>query len=996
MFTALQAQEIVKGVVRDDMGDPLPGAYIESESGQSAETDVNGKYTITAKQGEKLTFSYIGKKDLTKKVIGNTLNVKLIGQANLIGETVVVGYQSKNKRDINSAISTINADELHSLTPSTSIDNILQGKASGVDVTALNGKPGNTATVKIRGALSLNVEGGVDRSAPLYVVDGMYVNGVDLNQLNPNDIANVSVLKDASSAAIYGSRGANGVVIITTKKGKKGKTRFSISSRLGTAEKIKDPFKLMNASQKIQYENELSQIINNKPAYDEEEVKKLIAYNHDWRDDILKKASIQSQSFSASGGTEKSTYYYSLGYDKNTGIVESLDGFERITAKLSNSVNLTDKFSVNVDLTGSYSTSDEPRDRFNVQNPFFAAYTYNPYTPVFKRDEKGQIVKDSDGQPSYSMTKQGFPILEALKNNTEERRHFRLLGTVGLSYNLLKNLSFTTRYAGNYDRYQRENYMKPGSVLDTYVGDKKAPGSKTDRGHDNFSYNWYNGMAYKKSFDKHHFDALVFSEFFKENYYYTSFSSKGFASPKLITQDVSSEPTGASSSRSKYTLFSIAGTFSYDYMKKYFLTASLRRDGSSRFGKDQRYGNFWSSSLAWNIARENFLQSANFLDDLKLRLSYGTLGNTNLPDYAAQGYYTFYSYSGASAAYPHEQRVGNPSLTWEKQKSFNTGLEYNLFKNRLTGVVDYFINTRSDFLFDSNLSYEAAGYHTSQYINAGEMETNGLELQLSADLIRNEHFKWTLGANISFLNYNINELPKGTKGQIVVDGDNIIKTGEEPFTYYLVRYAGVDPETGDALYLDKKGKKTNKYSADDKVVLSGKSPLPDYYGGLNTNFDYKGFYLNADFSFKHGNYIYNNVAAKLLQDGMKPNENQRVDALNYWKKKGDTGVLPRLNSDSSQTSDRFLQDGSYIRFRNLTLGYNFPAKMIRKTGLTGLSIFIQMQNLYTWTDFEGDPEVSIGSGESQIGGGLNFIPGSYSAFSYPATKSWTFGIDLTF
>ncbi len=570
------------------------------------------------------------------------------------------------------------------------------------------------------------------------------------------------------------------------------------------------------------------------------------------------------------------------------------------------------------------------------------------------------------------------------------------MGTVGLSYELLKNLSFTTRYAGNYNRYQRESYTKPGSVLDTYVGDKKAPGSKRDNGYDNFSYNYYNGIAYKNSFDEHHFDALVFSEFFKQNYYSTYLSSKGFASPKLTTQDVSSAPTGASSSRSKYTLFSIAGTFSYDYMKKYFLTASLRRDGSSRFGKDQRYGNFWSSSLAWNIARENFLQSANFLDDLKLRISYGTLGNSNLPNYAAQGYYTFYSYGGSSAAYPHDQRVANPGLAWEKQKSFDTGLEYNLFKNRLTGVVDYFINTRSNFLFDNTLSYEVAGANTSQYINAGELETNGLEIELSADLIRNEHFKWTLGANISFLNYNINELPEDAKGQIVVDGSNILKTGEEPFTHYLVRYAGVNSKSGKALYLDKDGKKTNTYSADDKVVLSGKSPLPDYYGGLSTNFDYRGFYLNADFSFKHGNYIYNNVAANLLQDGMSSNQNQRVDALNYWKKKGDTGVLPQLHSDSSQESDRFLQDGSYIRFRNLTLGYNFPAKMIRKTGLTGISIFIQMQNLYTWTDFEGDPEVSVGSGDSQLGAGQNFIPGSYSAFSYPTTKSWTFGIDLTF
>lgn len=978
------AQIQVSGVVKDDAGEPLPGAYVESESGESVETDIDGKYTITANQGEKLTFSFIGMNDIVQTVSGNSLNVTL-GQddGTKIEETVVVGYQTKSKDKITSAVSTVTSEELSNMVPSTSIDNMLQGRAAGVDATSLNGKPGSTATVRIRGAVSLNVTGG-DKSSPLYVIDGAYLSEEDMNALNPNDIESISVLKDAAAAAIYGSRGANGVVIVTTKKGRKNqKASFSVTSRWGTSEKIDDPFDMMNTDQKLQYEMELGR------SYSNDQLNLLKSYDHNWQDDILKKSIIQSHIVSVSGGTERSSYYYSLGYDKNTGIIQKLDGYERISAKISNNVDLSDRLRIGFDLNGSYSESQEPRDRNNVQNPFRAMYDYNPYEPVYNRDNTGNLILDADGNPTYNYTHTGFPILEALENNPEEERNLRLIGNVSLSYDLTKDLTFTTRYSATYDRYQREYLMKPGSVLDIYVGDPAAPGSKTDNSRDDYEYTFYNGLNYRKTLGNHNFDALIFGEFTQGKFYRTRVSSKGIPDGLSLQGLV---PTAAFSERERFSLFSLAGVLSYDYMDKYILSASIRRDGASRFGKDNQYGDYWSASAAWNMAKENFFESVEFVDNLKLRVSYGTLGSWDIPNYAAQEYYSFLNYDGSSSAIINDNRIKNTELTWEKQKTFDLGLEYGILNNRVRGAIDYFVNTRSGFLFDFPYTTESGDF--TKYLNAGEMETNGLEFELSADIIKTRDFKWTLGGNISFLDYEINNLDDFD--ETIISEIMILKPGEEPFTYYLPKYAGVDPANGDALYYDLEGNITNQFSSGNATTLSGKSPLPDYYGGFRTSFDYKGFNLSADFSFKHGNYIYNYMALDMLSDGNRSYANQRVDALNYWKNPGDTNVLPKPNNNSNQATDRFLQDGSYMRFRNLTFGYTFPKDLISKAGLSKFRVYVQGQNLYTWTDYEGDPEVSVGAGESQLGTTQQFVPGSFSLYSYPATKTWMFGIDLTF
>jgi len=986
-----QTKQISGMVTSADDGMGIPGVSVVIKGTTSGtSTDIDGKYTLNAQSSDILLFSFVGM--VSQEIaVGNKTVINVTMEAESIGmdEVVVVGYSSKSKDELASAVSTITSEQLSGLTPTTSVDNMLQGKAAGVDATALNGKPGTTATVKVRGAVSLNTKGG-DKSQPLYVVDGIFLDGDDLGSINPNDIATMSVLKDASAAAIYGSRGANGVVLITTKTGKLNQApRISFSARVGYGNKIDDPYDMMNAEQKIQYEESLVQYGKGQTWSDTDKAFALIN-DHDWQDDILKTAKIQSYNLSAAGGSETSTYYMSLGYDENTGIVDGLDGYERISGRLNYTTQMTKKLKVGTNMAVSYSTSAEPRDRNNVQNPFSAMYSYSPYETVYSRDDDNAVVLDDNGDPVYNGTHQGFQILEAIKNNPEEERNIRTIAGINLDYEISENISFRTKVSGTYDRYQREAYTQPGSILDGYVGDPEAPGSKRDNGSDTFEYTWLNQLSFNKEFGDHKVDGLIFTEFTKNKWHSYTLQSKGYASSLLTTQDNSAEATDASTSREDFSIFSIAGAANYSYQGKYLASVSIRRDGASRFGEDEKYGIFWSGSLAWNIAKEDFF-NLEFVDHLKPRVSYGTLGSWDIPNYASQGYYGFDSYGGESAAVPNTN-IGNKALTWEEQSTFDFGIEYSLFNGRVNGVMDYFINTRTKFLFENPLPYEGGSY--TQFTNAGKMQTKGFEFEISGDVIKIQDFTWNLGLNMTFLDYEVKKL--NGQEQIIVDGNNVLKEGETPFTFYMPRYAGVDPATGDALYYDKDNNITNVFSSGNSVVIEGKSPLADMYGGLRTTFSYKGIDLSADFSFKHGNYVYNYQTYYQLSDGDNWSDNQRVDANNYWKNPGDTNVLPRPNNNTNQVTDRFLQDGSYIRFRNLTLGYTLPINIVEKLNLNKVRFYIQAQNLHTWTNFEGDPEVSVGSGENQLGETQDFIPGAFALYSYPATESIMFGVDIKF
>ncbi|MCK5907978.1 MAG: SusC/RagA family TonB-linked outer membrane protein, partial [Flavobacteriales bacterium] len=576
-----------------------------------------------------------------------------------------------------------------------------QGQSSGVQVTAVNGSPGATAYVKIRGTGSINAG-----NEPLFVIDGVPSDAVAYSRLNPNDIERMDVLKDAAAASIYGSRGSNGVVVITTKRGKAGQPKISYSFMYGVKKKTDDQFDMMNAEQKLQYEYDFghtNQYISKYMGdngygnmYDipQNELDALwdvlIGQSHDWQETLLRPATVQSHEISLSGGAEKLSYYFSTSIYEEDGISYG-SNFNRITSRLNLDYQATDWFKIGNTMSVGYTEEEVLRDRYNVQNPFNAMYSYNPYEPEY----------NADG--SYNKTHQGFSISEAIEKNPETQMYLNFQGTVFGEFKPMDNLRFKTQLGLNVLNKQREVYVMPGSILDEYVGDPAAPGSKTDNGYYRYTTVWTNTASYLWEVgEDHSFNALAGTEATQELYSSYTLSSKGMPSDKLTTQDNASEATNASTSKSDWALFSIFGSLSYSYQGKYNIEGSVRRDGSSRFGDNNKYGVFWATSAAWNIHEESFMEDSDFMNVLKLRASFGTSGNMNIFDYASLGLYQFGSYDDKSTMLATQ--IANPDLTWEKNQNWSIGLDYAMLNHRLKGSVDYYQRRTYDLLLARPLS----------------------------------------------------------------------------------------------------------------------------------------------------------------------------------------------------------------------------------------------------------------------------------------------------
>lgn len=987
-FSFAQEKSITGTVTSATDGLPLPGVnVIVKGTSRGAQTDFDGVFAIKASVGETLEISFIGMKTSTVVVgASNSINIAMSEDAEALGEIVVVGFNSKKRAELTSAVANVTAEDLERISPSVSIDNMLQGVASGVQVTAQNGKPGQTAFIRVRGIGSINAG-----NQPLYLVDGAQVDEDSVNAINPADVESVSVLKDAASTSIYGARGGNGVVLITTKRGKKGQEAvFKVTSRVGVTKKTKDNFKMMNAAQKLQYERELGvgvgASLNSQADYD-----RLVALDHDWKDDLLQDGFQQSVGFSASGGEERMNYFFSLGYDEDTGIIQDINAYNRVTGRLNVDYQAKDWAKIGTSMSFSSVEVDDPRDRNNSQNPIRAAYDYNPYETKYILDAQGNRVLDANGRPQYNPTHSGFPVSSELTENRTTRFNHTFLGNMYLDLKLAKNLNFLSQGSGMYEQYRRENFLQPGSFLDLIVNGGEPTGSRSDSGYFDFTYTWLNKMTYSNTFaEKHNLDLTALTEYTRNNYRSYSANGEGFVVGGPVLMGVASTPLAVGGSRQEYSMISYAANVDYNYDGKYIINATARRDGSSRFGRNTKFGNFFSGSVAWNITEEDFLKNHDVVNNLKLRASAGTSGNDQIGRYNSITTYGFTGYNnGLNAVIPGN--FGDPSLGWEKNFSYGLGVEFGLFNNKVRGLVDYYNRTTSDLLLSEQLSYFIGG--ASVLGNLGEMENTGWEFELAADLVRNENFKWTVSANVNLYD---NKITKLVDGNDLFTGSNyysILRVGEEVNTFYIPRYAGVNPANGEALYFDTDGNVTNVADGNE-VALSGKSPFANLDGSFSTSFSYKNFDLNANFYFKSGNYIYNTVEMNMLSDGDSALDNQRLDAFNYWRNPGDTNVLPRPNSNSNQTSDRFLQKGDYIRLRSLQLGYTLPSKFTQGMALKSARVYAAATNLWTFTPYyKGDPEVGIGSGETQ---GSSVVPGEFSLYSYPTTASVSLGVDIQF
>ena len=980
-------EKTISGTVVDETNMPLPGATVVIKGTTTgASTDFDGNYSISANSGDVLTFSYVGYADQNATVgASNSINISLAPD-NTLTEVVVVGFSSSKKTVLASAVSTVSTDQLEQVSGTTNIANALQGQASGVSVVAQNGKPGQTAFVNIRGISSSDPD-----LQPLYILDGSPIAATDLNLINNSDVESISILKDAATAAIYGSSASAGVVVITTKGGKRNQdARFTFSSSVGFTQKIKDNFEMMNAEQKLRYERELGQFTGAN-IVDQDEWDATVALGHDWQDTLLKEGFIRSTSIAMNGGSEKIAYYASLKNEEDTGIIDGLDGYDRSTAKVNLTFDAKDWLTFDVKTAAAYTRSQEPRDRNNAQNPFRAMYDYNPYETLYELDASGNTVLDINGNPVYNTPTAGFPIAEAIRNNPDSEDRLKLNGTFGANATILKGLVYSPRLSVNYSTLRGEYYIKPGSVLDGIISETETPGLKTDNGNYIFTHNIQNALKYNTTInEKHNVGLIALSEYNNREFYSYSFSSKGFPTADIDVHDAAADSDRTSSSaKTERTKVSLAGSLNYDYDEKYIATASIRRDGTSRFGENNRYGTFWAASAAWNIARESFLEGKIF-DDLKLRASYGILGNDNLGSYPYQLLYGFDGYTAQTSAIPTQN--ANPNLQWEEKAILDTGIEFSLLNKRIRGVLGYYKANVTNLLFDQNLGFEGGGPgNPSVQVNNGEFETKGYEFELSGDIIKNQNLTWTAGANIGFSKTIVKELVDGAD---VIQGSTILREGEEAWTHYIVRYAGVNPANGEALYYDKDGNVTNVYSSDDAVALKGKSVTPDFTGSFNTRVAYKGFDVSANIFFKYGNYTYNAMESNMLSDGENITDNQRLDAFNYWRNPGDTNVLPNplLDDNTNRESDRFLQDASYLRLRSAEIGYTLPSKYSKMLRLNSLRLYAQGQNLFTYAPyFKGDPEVGIASGETE-----QDARGEYNLYSYPTLQSFMFGVNVSF
>jgi TonB-linked SusC/RagA family outer membrane protein len=1014
---AFAQEKTVSGTVSDDTGLPLPGAnIIIKETNTGTQSDFDGNYSIEVAVGQTLVFSYVGFDPQEVKIgAANTININMVA-GNVLTEVVITGYSTRNQTVQTSAVVSISASEISELSPTTSIDNLLQGKAAGVQVTAANGKPGQGAFVRIRGVGSLTA----GASSPLYVVDGAVIREDDLGNVPNEDIENITILKDAATTARYGSRGASGVVVITTKKGNRNKDAIvKYSSRYGFTSRIKPNFEIMDAAQKMQYESELFALgvsaasglpgVTTAPGSDERQF--LLNHQTDWQDLMLKEGIVQNNNVSISGGSEKMDYYFSVGHDRNSGIIDQLDGFERINSRLNINFDAKDWLKIGVNVGYARSTSDEPRDRNNVQNPFRAIYDYNPYETEFVLDEDGNVTVDENGNPVYSPTHTTFNVRGALLSEPSVAIENNLLGSVDAEVRLFKNFSYGFNASANSLNRRTDGYSKPGGILDAIIGDPNNPGNKLDTGFYRYDFTVGNRLNYNLDANNHHLNAMALFEYnVNENNGYTV-RSIGFPSAQVHTQVNANTPTVASTTRNILTLLSYGLFVDYDFDERYLASASVRYDGSSNFGQDNRFGLFYSGSLGWNIAKEDFFQ-VDAINDLKLRAAYGTVGNRNgIARYASQSLVSFgQSFPGGSAATVNN--FGNPAIKWETTTTTNVGLEFNLFNRRVRGVTDYFIRRTEDLLFLIPTADEAGIIDNTGQLgvvgNLGVIENKGLEISLQADVFRSENFKWTLGGNIVFLDTEIVELPD-TDGDGV--GDDVFPNqafniayseGVKINEHYLVRYAGVDPATGQALYYGGDGEIYTALNLPEgeNRVFQGKSTIADKEGGFFSNITYKGFGLRTDFVFKAGNWVNNFVKSNLISDGANIDDNQALDAFNYWQQPGDTNVHPSplyLQDElaASVNSDRFLEKGDYIRMRNVTFSYNFSRTMLERSPMSALRIYVQGQNLLTFTKFYGDPEVGLSSGET-ISFANSVAPGEATLYSYPNTKSIQVGIDVSF
>lgn len=994
----------VTGTVEDDYG-PLADAEVTVRGGEaSAITDENGSFSIDAKVGDVLTVTDAMGTAQDFPVTSTNMGALSFGKAVELEVITIVKSVFDPETVSNAGVTRIDSAVIDTQTPSLSVDQMLAGKVSGLNsVGQQGGSPGSVGNVVIRGAIGLN--GGV--KSPLYIVNGAYVNEDDVNSINPNDIESINVLKEASQLAVYGSRGANGVVVIKTKQAKKGQSIINYKTSIGYSELLPlSNVEIMGSRQLLEFQNQLSSSVDDEGnstgvgiVRTPEEIEALSQINTDWEDEYTKGGYLVSHYLSIGNAGENSSTNFSVGYDKNTGNIIYYKGFERITSSFNNVVQVNDRFSYGLNVTGSYTDRDNPRDRFNGQNAFFNILRNTPYSTVYQMDADGNVILDAYGDPLFnqSVSANSYNALDEMKYTYRSQRNFRLFGSGYLALEIFKNVTARTTFGATYDRTQVESFGQPRSHLSNLLG---YGGYKSDSSADRLDYNWRNEVTYANNWGRHNFSVTAATEYINENNYFSLINSRGFPNNTQNVQILATVVPGDTwTDRWLITRFGYLGTINYNFGGKYFVDAYVRRDGTSLAGFNNQYGTFWGASLGWDVAKESFFDSQKWLNNLIIRASYGEVGDDSALDvYSNLTTIAQSTHTGSGSAISFPDGIANDDVTWEVNSKLNLGFDFGMFNRRLTGNFAYFKDNRKDFLFDRQLSSEMGGYSVN--VNAGELETSGVEVELNYDIFRNKDgFNLSIYGNFTNIQYEVKELNDGLTQIFPANTFEgmVHEVGQEPFSFFLVRYAGVNPDNGNAQYYDIDGNITEEYDATDAVTLDGKSPFPKFYGGFGLFAEYKGFNIRADFNYQGGNYIYNNTY--FLGTNLSPDNdgyNYFVDAANYWQNPGDTDVFQKPSVNGFQYTDQFLEKGDYILFRTLELGYTFDRNLFRNLPIKGMRVYGQIQNLAIWTDFHGNPIMGTGSSESSNITNEGYVSGAFSLYTYPLSRAYTFGINLTF
>ena len=980
-----QTLTVTGTVVAEKDGNPIAGAYV-LVNGTTLGTITNefGEFGIreVPADAKEIIVTFLGMTTASAPVQAAPVTVVMKEDLNYLDDVVVVAYGSAKREAVTGSVTSVKGDGLAS-TPVTSVDKALSGKLAGVQVTAVSGQPGAQSQIRIRGNSSINAS-----NAPLWVVDGIPVildgTGEMTNvssgiaTINPNDIESITVLKDAAAAAVYGSRAANGVILVTTKSGKEGKAQFDARAKYGVSWLQSDSgFRMMTGSELLGYHRDAIRNAGLDPDDPTSTYyRPMSLLNGDtssWLEHFTRPGELQEYEISARGGNSKGKYYSSLSYHKNDGVFYGID-YSRFQARVNADYKLLKNLESGVRVNVAYTEqNDIPMQSLYYANPVFAGMTLLPWIPKY----------DENGNHNVNIPTNSYQNPRATAEYDQQwSKSYKFNGTMFLRWEPVKNLVVETRNSAEAAFTNDRRYWSPlarGNASDPTL--QVISSQYTN-------YTTSNTINYANVFGGYHSMRVLLGQEataykYQYTYVYAPKVDEQMPYPNTAPQDGVESEMGFSNE----SMISFFGIADYNYDNRYFVQATVREDGSSLFGAKNKWGLFWSASASWNLTNEKWMSgTGSWLDLLKIRASYGVNGNNGISPYKAYGVYSSTQYNGTVGMLPAQP--ANDYLSWEKNKTWNVGLDFGFLGNRVRGSFDVYDRLTDDMLLDVKVP-QTSGFSTN-FMNAGSMKNSGVEFQIDGDLVSTNDFVWTLGFNLAHNKTEILDLAvdPDENGLEKIESGSFVHhvVGKSMYTFYLPDYYGVNPANGEALWVTEDGSLSNNY-ADARKYYAG-SPEPKLIGGFNTTLAWKGLSLSAFFEYKVGNYVcILNEYSYLNSDGKQMDMNQMASALNYWKQPGDTGCNPKPiagNATNSATalSDRWLERGDYLRIKDVTLSYSLPKVALDKIHVKGLRFFVSGLNLYCFNDVNfWDPEMGV----SGTGAGI-----------YPLTKSFVGGVELSF